>query len=71
MMTVNYKNLTDADRDYFINKLKGALMYMGGAFEGKDLHDVSAFDLIDSCFKNRIQLDCEIQTEQGLPYGIH
>lgn len=70
-MSTKYKHLTEGDRDYFINKVKGALMYVGGAFEGKDLHDITAFDLIDSCFKNHIQLDCEIKMEQGFPYGIH
>lgn len=69
MSTNKYKNLTESDRDYFINKVKGALMYMGGAFEGKDLHTINAYDLIDSCFKNHIQLDCEIQIKQEFPYG--
>lgn len=70
-MSTKYKHLTEGDRDYFINKVKGALMYMGGTFENTDLHDITAFDLIDLCFKNHIQLDCELQMERGFPYGIH
>ena len=70
MTKQEFKRLNESDRDYFINKVKGALMYMGGAFEGKDLHDITAFNLIDSCFKNHIQLDCEIQIKQEFPYGL-
>lgn len=70
MGTNKYKNLSEHERDYFINKVKGALMYMGGDFENKDLHEVTAFNLIDSCFKNHIQLDCEIQIKQEFPYGL-
>lgn len=50
----------DTDRDYFINKVKGALMYKGGDFENKDLTEMNAYDLIDSCFRNGIELDCKI-----------
>ena len=52
------------DRDYFMNKIKGALMYKGGAFENKDLHEVTAYDLIDCCYKNGIILDCKLFEEQ-------
>ena len=52
------------DRDYFMNKIKGALMYRGGAFENKDLHELTAYTLIDSCFKNGIILDCRLFEEQ-------
>ena len=54
----------EQDRDYFLNKIKGALMYRGGAFENKDLHELTAYDLIDSCFKNGILLDCKLFEEQ-------
>lgn len=70
MSKQKFKKLNESDRDYFICKLKGALMYMGGDFENKDLHNINAYDLIDSCFKNHIQLDCEIQIKQEVPYGL-
>lgn len=51
---------TESEKDSFSNKLKGALMYVGGDFENKDLNDITAYELIDTCFKNHIKLDCEL-----------
>ena len=51
---------TESDKDSFINKLKGALMYAGGDFENKDLNSITAYALIDTCFKNHIKLDCKL-----------
>ena len=44
--------------EYFLNKVKGALMYVGGNFEGKDLTDMTARDFIKTCFTNDVFLDC-------------
>lgn len=45
----------------FLNKVKGALMYVGGDFEGKDLSDMTARDFIQTCFTNGVMLSCFIK----------
>jgi hypothetical protein len=54
--------------DFFINKVKGALMYRGGAFEGKDFSEMTAKDFIYSCFQNCITLDCNIEKKKEYPW---
>lgn len=51
----------EVDCDYFINKVKGALMYVGGDFENKDLSDMTARDFIQTCFTNGVMLSCFIK----------
>lgn len=51
----------ERERDYFINKVKGALMYVGGAFESKDLSEMTAKDFINTCFTNGVLLNCVIK----------
>ena len=51
--------------DYFLNKLKGALMYVGGNFENYDFDKMTAYDLIDTCFRNGVRLDCLISKDKN------
>lgn len=62
-----YKDMrmnNEVDCDYFINRVKGALMYVGGAFEGKDLSDMTAKDFINTCFANGVLLKCVIKEDK-------
>lgn len=52
------------ERDYFMNKVKGALMYVGGNFENKDLSDMTARDFINICFTNGVLLKCVIKEDK-------
>lgn len=56
--------LNRSERDYFMNRVKGALMYVGGAFEGKDLSDMTAKDFINTCFTNGVLLECMIKEDK-------
>ena len=53
----------EEERDYFINKVKGALMYRGGS-ETFNFESTSAWDFINSCFTNNIFLDCSLDNER-------
>lgn len=61
---MTFKETVNFEIDSFINKLKGALMYKGGDYENKDFNDISAYDLIQTCFRNKINLTCEIIPEK-------
>ena len=56
------------ETDYFINKVKGALMYRGGDFANKDFHKMNAYDFIESCFLNGVFLDCRVLEEKRFPW---
>ena len=51
-----YQEQVNSEVMSFINRLKGALMYRGGAFENKDFNDISAYKLIETCMRNKINL---------------
>ena len=59
-MTFSFNEKVNREVDSFINRLRGALMYRGGDFLEKDFNDISAYKLIDTCFRNNINLTCQL-----------
>jgi len=66
---MTYNEQVNSEVNSFINRLKGALMYRGGDFENKDFNDISAYKLIETCFRNKINLTCELIEKKETPWG--